>query len=226
LSSILSLSPYFHRPPNSNSPMAGPDIPFWQQRYLTQQTPWDDGADDPELLGWLSDGHLRAQDAPMLVPGCGSGRDLLLLAARGMAVTGIDYTPAAVALTRERLARAGLVAPLVQVEHADVLDWLPPAPVGAVIERTCLCALHPDHWLRYAQQLHAWLLPGGRLFAQFEQAPRAEAAEGWVAGPPYHCDINAMRAIFSADRWAWPEPPYPRGAEGDHLTVVLTKLNG
>ena len=206
--------------------MAGPDTHFWQQRYLTQQTPWDDGADDPELLGWLSDGHLRAQDAPVLVPGCGSGRDLPLLAARGIAVTGIDYTPAAVALTRERLARAGLVAPLAQVEHADVLNWLPPAPVGAVIERTCLCALHPEHWLRYAQQLHAWLLPGGRLFAQFEQAARAEAAEGWVVGPPYHCDINAMRALFSADHWAWPEPPYPRGAEGDHLTAVLTKLNG
>ena len=202
--------------------MPGPDIPFWQDRYLTRQTPWDSGADDPELLAWLNDGTLSLRDAPVLVPGCGSGRDLLVLASRGIPVTGIDYTPAAVSIARERLAEAGFSAPLAQVAQADVLSWSAPAPVGAIIERTCLCALHPDHWVRYAQQLHAWLRPGGRLLAQFEQVPRAEAADGWVAGPPYHCDINAMRALFTSDRWAWPKPPYPRGSDGDHLTVVLT----
>ncbi len=206
--------------------MPGPDIPFWQQRYLTRQTPWDDGADDPELLAWLDTGQLTAQDAPVLVPGCGSGRDLPLIAARGIPVTGIDYTPAAVELARERLTRADLAAPLALVEQADVLVWAPSAPVGAILERTCLCALHPDHWQRYSQQLHAWLRPGGRLFAQFEQALRPGAAEGRVEGPPYHCDINAMRALFSADRWTWSKPPYPRGDEDDHLTVVLTRLPG
>jgi len=204
--------------------VSGPDIFFWQERYLTGQTPWDEGVDDPELRGWLEEGRLTAEDAPVLVPGCGAGRDLALLGARGIAVTGIDYAPAAVALARERLAKSRLAAPLVQVQEADVLAWQPPASAGAVIERTCLCALHPDHWVRYARQLHGWLRPGGRLLAQFEQVPRAEAAEGWVAGPPYHCDINAMRALFSADRWVWSKPPYPRGAEGDHLTVVLTRL--
>ena len=199
--------------------MAGPDIAFWQDRYLTQSTPWDNGEDDPELLGWLNDGTLTAADGPVLVPGCGSGRDLQALASRGIVVVGLDYTPAAVALARERLTRAGLEA---SVEEADVLTWSPPAPVGALIERTCLCALHPDHWLRYAHQLHAWLRAGGKLFAQFEQVAREGAATGHIEGPPYHCDINAMRALFPADRWHWPKPPYPRGDDGDHLTVLLT----
>lgn len=199
--------------------MAGPDIAFWQNRYLEGKTPWDDGRPDPELLAWLGDGILSAADAPVLVPGCGSGRDLLLLAARGIVTLGIDYAPAAVAIARERLAQAGLAA---QVDEADVLRWMPPAPVGAIIERTCLCALHPDHWVRYARQLHAWLRPGGRLFAQFEQLPRAESAEGFVVGPPYHGDINAMRALFPAAQWDWPKPPYPQG-DGGHLTVILTR---
>ena len=201
--------------------MAGPDIAFWQDRYLTRRTPWDDGEDDPELLAWLADGTLSASDAPVLVPGCGSGRDLAVLAARGIEVIGLDYAPAAVVLSRERLANAGLQA---RVEQDDVLSWSQPSPIGAVMERTCLCALHPDHWVRYAQQLHAWLRPGGRLFAQFEQVPRPEAAEGWVQGPPYHCDINAMRALFASERWSWPKPPYPPGASGGHLSVVLTAL--
>jgi SAM-dependent methyltransferase len=203
--------------------MAGPDISFWQDRYLNQQTPWDNGADDPEILTWLSDGTLSATDSPVLVPGCGSGRDLTLLASKGIAVTGLDYAPVAVAIARERLARAGLTA---QVEQADVLSWSPPSPAGAIIERTCLCALHPDHWVCYAQRLHAWLRPGGRLFAQFEQVPRPESDEGWVKGPPYHCDINAMRALFTSERWDWPKPPYPHGGNGGHLTVVLTARPG
>jgi SAM-dependent methyltransferase len=204
--------------------MAGPDTHFWQQRYLAGNTPWDDGRDDPELAEWLARDVLSPQHAPVLVPGCGSGRDLHLLALHGLASIGLDYAPAAVAIARQRLAAAGLSA---RVEQADVLDWRPTEPVVAVIERTCLCALHPDHWQRYAAQLDRWLQPGGRLFAQFEQVRRDDAADGFVQGPPYHCDMNAMRALFPASRWQWPAPPYPKGASernDGHLTVILVKL--
>jgi len=79
----------------------------------------------------------------------------------------------------------------------------------AVRRETCLCALYPDHWSAYAGQLHRWLAPGGRLFALFVQILRPGAAEGLIQGPPYHCDIHGMRALFPADRWDWPKPPYP-----------------
>jgi hypothetical protein len=109
---------------------------------------------------------------------------------------------------------------------ADVLQWMPDAPVDAVYEQTCLCALHPDDWLRYADRLHAWLRPGGRLFALWMQFQRAGAAEGRVEGPPYHCDINAMRALFPAERWQWPAPPYaavPHPIGATELAVVLRR---
>ena len=97
-----------------------------------------------------------------------------------------------------------------------MLQWAAPVPVDAVYEQTCLCALHPDHWRRYADQLHAWLRPGGRLCALLMQVRREGAAKGLIEGPPYHVDIHAMRALFPADRWDWPPPPYdavahPRG---------------
>jgi len=92
--------------------MPGPDIPFWQDRYLSHQTPWDDGADDPELVARLSNGTLGAQDALVLVPGCGTGRDLMLLASRGTAVTGIGGGPA-LPLRHQRDARALQLGPLV-----------------------------------------------------------------------------------------------------------------
>ena len=128
------------------------------------------------------------------------------LARRGFEVTALDYAPAAVERTRALLAREGLPAVVVE---ADVLSWRPDRPFEAVYEQTCLCALHPDHWIAYAEQVHEWLRPTGTIWALFMQCARPAAAEGRVEGPPYHCDVNAMRALFPATRWDWPKPPYP-----------------
>jgi hypothetical protein len=47
----------------------------------------------------------------------------------------------------------------------------------------------------------------------FMQMIRPSATEqGLIVGPPYHCDINAMRALFSDKDWVWPKPPYARVA--------------
>lgn len=205
--------------------MAGPTPEFWQQRFESGQTPWDRGAVNPQLLRWLESGLLAP--CRILVPGCGSGHEVAELASRGFEVVGLDYAAAAVERARARLAtlepgvraRAGVV-------HADALEWQPERPFDAIYEQTCLCALYPDHWGAYAGQLHRWLAPGGRLFALFVQIPRPGAAEGLIQGPPYHCDIHGMRALFPADRWDWPKPPYPPNAHPSgmsELPVVLTR---
>ncbi len=185
--------------------MVGPDIPFWQHLFEQHTTPWDRGRSSPQLHAWLDDGALTP--CRILVPGCGKGHEVLALAAAGFDVTALDYTPAAVAEVRQRLKLAGLRA---QVLQADVRAWVPDAGFDAIYEQTCLCALHPDDWAVYAAQLHRWLAPGGRLFALFMQTLKPEAAEGWIQGPPYHCDVHGMRALFPATHWHWPAPPYPR----------------
>lgn len=203
--------------------MAGPDAAFWQARFETGTTPWDRGAASPQLLRWRDEGAFTA-GTTVLVPGCGSGWEVAELATAGVDVIGLDYAAAAVDRCRQHLAERGLQA---QVLQADVLQWSPTAPVDAVYEQTCLCALHPDHWTAYAAQLHAWLKPGGRLLALFMQAPAAGAPDGFVTGPPYHCDIHAMRALFPSSRWSWPKPPYARVNHplGAHeLALALTRL--
>ncbi len=184
--------------------MSGPTVDFWQSRFEAGRTSWDRGQANPQLRAWLDAGTMRP--GRICVPGCGSGWEVAELAGRGFEVTGLDYAPAAVERTRALLARSHLEARVVQ---ADVLGWSPESPFDAVYEQTCLCALHPDRWVAYAAQLHSWLLPGGTLWALFMQAPRPGSAEGRVEGPPYHCDVNAMRALFPAGQWEWPKPPYP-----------------
>lgn len=200
--------------------MAGPTRDFWQQHFENGTIPWDRGGPSPQLLTWLRD--VRAGDR-WLVPGCGSGWEVAELADAGAMVTAIDYAPSAVAKARALIAGRDVAADIVE---ADVLQWAPSTAVDAVYEQTCLCALHPDYWRRYADQLHGWLKPGGRLYAMFMQKLRPGATEGFVEGPPFHCDIHAMRALLPADRWDWPKPPYPatpHAIGAFELGVVLTR---
>lgn len=162
------------------------------------------GAPSPQLLAWLDGGDL--QPCRIAVPGCGSGWELAELAKRGFEVIGIDYTAAAVEKTQALLRAQALKAEVVQ---ADVLSYQPEKKFDAIYEQTCLCAIHPEYWFKYSQQLHQWLRPQGNLWVLFMQMIRPAATEqGLIVGPPYHCDINAMRALFPESNWIWPKPPY------------------
>ena len=203
--------------------MPGPTRDFWQSRFQGDNTPWDRGEASPQLLAWAREGVLPPAGAHIAVPGCGSGWEVAELAARGLRVTGLDYAEAPVRRTQQLLAARGLHAEVLQ---ADVLEWQPSSPLDAIYEQTCLCALHPDDWATYAGRLAEGLRPGGRLFALFMQAPRPGSASGAIEGPPYHCDINGMRALFPERRWTWPKPPYsrvPHPAGWTELAVVLER---
>jgi SAM-dependent methyltransferase len=199
--------------------MAGPTREFWNERFQSGEMPWDRGAANPQLGAWLAEGALRP--CRILVPGCGSGHEVAALSAAGFDVTGLDYAAEAIRRTRTLLETANLRATLIE---NDALAWRPDRTFDAAYEQTCLCALYPDHWRDYADQLHRWLAPGGRLFALFVQLLRPDAAKGAVEGPPYHCDINAMRALFPAPRWKWPKPSYPRTAHPRGLAELAVVL--
>jgi SAM-dependent methyltransferase len=185
--------------------MAGPTRNFWDKRFAEGDTPWDRGAANPQLGIWLATHALKP--CRILVPGCGAGHEVAALAQAGFDVTALDYSPEAIARTRKRLDAEGLKATVVE---SDALAWQPDRPFDAIYEQTCLCALYPDQWRVYADQLRRWLVPGGNLYALFVQMLRPGAANGAIEGPPYHCDIHAMRALFPEPHWSWPKPPYPR----------------
>lgn len=194
---------------------------FWQNHFDQNHTPWDRGTVSPQLLTWLDERALTP--CRIAVPGCGTGWEVAELASRGFSTTGIDYTEAAADKTRQLLQQRHLQADVIQ---ADVLTYLPAAAFDAIYEQTCLCALDPEHWFRYAAQLQNWLRPGGRLYILFMQAERPGAKLGLKQGPPFHCDITAMYALFRQEYWRWPDTqpevnPHPAGWH--ELAVVLER---
>jgi len=171
----------------------------WESRYQRGETGWDRGAVSPALPEWLKKGGLEPASR-MLVPGCGRGHEVVHLAELGFKVTGLDIAPSAVTHLKRALADRGLSA---LVLLADLFEFKPEAPFDAVYEQTCLCAIQPGQREAYESLLHTWLRPGGTLFALFMQT----GAEG---GPPFHCDLLAMRRLFPESRWTWPvvEPEF------------------
>jgi SAM-dependent methyltransferase len=191
----------------------------WEQCYLDGQTPWDKNAPSPPLVQWVQ----RARPSGRaLVPGCGAGHDVAMLAAAGVDAIGLDIAPSAI-------ARAKNAYP----EHAArfVLGDLFATPSGwhgsfdLLFEHTCLCALPPSMRLDYEKAAHQLLHPGGLLVGIWFINPEMDPGE---TGPPFGIPVDELGALFSATRWqviedCVPVTGYP-GRVGRERLRVLRKL--
>ncbi len=175
----------------------------WEQRYQAGETGWDRAACSPALAQWLENGLSPCR---IMIPGCGRGYEVVELARRGFAVTAIDIAPSAIAHLQAALHAADVTAEIIS---GDLFDYKPDVPFDAIYEQTCLCAIRPNQRGAYEARLFEWLNPGGRLYALFMQT----GAEG---GPPFHCDLLAMRKLFDASHWQWSE----------HLPLFVPQRSG
>ncbi len=179
-------------------------IDEWEGRYQRGETGWDRKGVNPLMNSWM----VVSLDpgASVLIPGCGHGYEVIELARLGFEVTGLDVAPTPVARMRRELAAEGVDAEVIQV---DMFDFVPASPFDAIYEQTSLCAIRPEEREAYEKKLYAWLKPGGSLFALFMQT-------GCEGGPPFHCDVNAMKELFVPSRWDWGKSdsrhsPHPSG---------------
>lgn len=185
----------------------------WQSRYDEGKTGWDRGESNPMLLQWLDSGSL--QPCRILVPGCGRGHEVVVLAQAGFDVTAVDFATSAVDHLEKELERRGLVAKVVQ---SDLFAFSQSNEFDAVYEQTCLCAIDPSQWQTYEQLLSCWLRPAGKLFAMFMQ-------NGKQDDPPFACELASMKNLFHARGWRWlGEPKRVEHPTGMHeLGCILAR---
>lgn len=164
---------------------------IWESRYQAGTIGWDRGTTSTNLSYWLENDLLKP--CRILIPGCGNGYEVMTLAKLGFDVVAIDIAPTAIENLRAMLDKENLNAELVL---GDFFEWNPKEKFDVIFEQTSLCALPPELWQQYETQLREWLKPEGRLFAQFMQT-------GSEGGPPYHCKLNDMNALFDKEKWVW-----------------------
>ena len=115
----------------------------------------------------------------VLEPGCGTGRLLAALAARGLEVTGIDLSESMVAFTRERV-------PAAEVIVADMADFdLGRTFDGALSVVSTVGLLSPERFARHLRAMARHLEPGARYLVQ----------QGLAAGEP-----ELWRSEWEAER--------------------------
>ena len=195
----------------------------WEQRYRTGDTPWDKGAPAPPLLEWIErHGPLRGN---ILVPGCGSGRDVRAIASASQAaqVVGMDVAPSALDQAR-RFPVAGQETYLL----ADLFD-LPAVLMGRfewVFEHTCFCAIDPQQRPDYVLAITRALLSKGFLLAIFFLNPWDPGEAPETGGPPFGVTREELDQLFAAHfdlvEELCPSAAFP-GREGREIVRLLKK---
>ena len=174
----------------------------WQERYQTEDTPWDKGKPAPGLVDWLKIQTLDPETR-VLVPGCGRGHDASAWAKAGFDTTAMDLAELALSDAREKYESL----PNLAFFPGNFLDEKPQEPYDLIFEHTLYCAIDPAHREDYAKSLPNWLKPGGYFLAIHFIFPLDEE------GPPFGASkdeiINRFQTNFTLrDDWK------PRHFEG------------
>lgn len=164
---------------DSRDPMA-PE--FWSERFEKQFTPWDLGGVPRALRDFVA-----RSPAPLatLIPGCGTGYEVVHLAEAGWDVTAIDFSEAAVAAAQ---AAAGKWAD--RILTADFFTFAPARAPQLIYERAFLCALPRARWPAVVQRWSELLAPGALLagFFYFDKSPK---------GPPFGASEEQLHHLLA-----------------------------
>eukprot|EP00249_Psilotum_nudum_P010239 c22417_g2_i1 orf=1-459(-) len=109
---------------------------FWDKCWEENVTPWDVGSATPIIVHLVKEGVLPQGRA--LVPGCGSGYDVLALASPTRQVIGLDISEQALKRARE-LAKFSPDGEWTEFLNADFYTWTPVEPFDLIFDYTFFC---------------------------------------------------------------------------------------
>jgi SAM-dependent methyltransferase len=165
--------------------VSAPD--FWEGLYATGGDGWELGRAAPPLVDFVE--TTPPPPGRVAVVGCGRGHDARFLARHGYAVTGFDFSPAAVTAARALARREGVNARFEQRDLFTLGREYAYAFDGAW-EYTCFCAIDPLRRAEYVRVMDAIVRPGGWLLACFFPL------RALTAGPPFRVTPAEVRRLF------------------------------
>jgi SAM-dependent methyltransferase len=193
-------------------------ITDWNDCYLQGETPWNKDQGAPPLEEWLRKNPLQGR---VIVPGCGLGHDVAMLASSGIDVTGFDIAPTAI-----EKAKAAYPKMADRFVTGDLFD--PPTEwegaFDALVEHTCLSGMPPEWRPRYASAVRRLLKPDGLIVGLWFINPDLDPGE---TAPPFPLALDELRQMFDND-FEIVEDYIPtiafKGREGRERLRILRRL--
>lgn len=143
------------------------DPEWWrfEWRYWRKRTPWDTQITPPEVIAFLK----KAAPGRALDLGCGTGTNAITLAQHGWQVTGVDFSPRAIAMARKKATQKGLAIAFHIADVANLDDLT--GPYDYALDIGCLFSLKPLDRRKYTAGL-ARMLPAGAHFMLYAWLPQ------------------------------------------------------
>lgn len=142
-------------------PPKGTAAADWEAIYQADDAGWDLGEASPALVHLLSRAELHKPGARILVPGCGTGHDVVALAAAGYEAIGMDFAPSAVVAAQQRGDHFNIIQADALAEDNGIADH----DLDLIFEHTFFCALQPPQRTAYAQSFARMLKTNGEVWA-------------------------------------------------------------
>ena len=155
----------------------------------TGQPPWDIGRPQAAFAA-LAEADLI--EGPVLDAGCGTGEHTLMCAARGLAATGVDLAPTALAAAEDKARARGLAARFRRQDARDLASL--GETFGTVLDCGLFHVFGEEDRAAYVAALHSVLRPGGRYF----MLCFSDRQPGTVG--PHRLTAEQLRAAF-AEGW-------------------------
>ena len=131
----------------------------FESAYLGAPPPWDIGRPQPAIVKLAQGGQITGS---VLDVGCGTGENVLFLAERGLAASGVDGAPTAIKKAQAKAKERGLNA---SFGVGDALDLsVPKRPYDTVIDSGLFHVFSDEDRTRFAESLRRVMRPGGVYF--------------------------------------------------------------
>ncbi|KAF5369586.1 hypothetical protein D9758_002566 [Tetrapyrgos nigripes] len=166
----------------------------WETVWSQNLKPWDGGGVQPPLRDLIDSGQLDLPDnGQALVPGCGTGYDVVFLASalRGFQVLGLDVSPTGLEAAR-RYSESQAVEDhekRVDFQACDFFKFSVPddKKFDLIYDHTFFVAIPPSMRLSWGKQMQNLVKPGGYLITLvYPLGHRSE--EDKPKGPPFYVE--------------------------------------
>ncbi|KAL6223681.1 hypothetical protein ACLB2K_002540 [Fragaria x ananassa] len=159
----------------------------WDKCWEQGVTPWDLGRPTPVIAHLHNSGGLPKGRA--LVPGCGTGYDVVEIACPDCHVTGLDISHNAINKALQ------LFSSLPNAMHftflkVDFFTWHPTDLFDLIFDYTFFCAIEPDMRPAWAQKMADILKPDGELITLMFPI------DDHVGGPPYKVSVSDYEEVL------------------------------